>query len=180
MGKVTVIKKSRKECKCSKCREVIPVGSTYFRGVINFHPDIVRCSKCGLKAWEVTTSDYLLAVGPILNEWQKSGMDYESINEELSSIRDDLQDRLDNMPEQLQESDTGQILQERIEGLEAACDELDSIDYDSIFSDKIAELIDREDASEENLTDEEREQVEEATQEEITSQIEEALQNVVE
>lgn len=180
MGKVTVIKKSRKECVCSKCRKTIPVGSSYYRGVINFHPDIVRCSDCGLKPWEVTTSDYLLAVGPILNEWQERGMDCESIGEELSSIRDDLREKLDNMPEQLQESDTGSLLQERIEGLEAACDELDSIDYDSIFSDKIAELIEREDAAEENLTDEEREEVEEATQEEIASQVDEALQNVVE
>lgn len=180
MGKVTIIKKSRKECRCSKCREIIPVGSIYYRGIINFHPDIIRCSKCGLKYWEVTTSDYLLAVGPILNEWQENDMNHESISEELSSIRDDLQDRLDNMPEQLQESDTGQLLQERIDGLEAACNELDCIDYDDIFSDKIAELIERDDASEENLTDEEREEVEEATQEEIISQIEEALQNIVE
>lgn len=180
MGKVTIIKKSRKECTCSKCREVIPVGSTYYRGTLNFHPDIIRCSKCGLKSWEVTTSDYLLAVGPILNEWQETGMDYESISEELSSIRDDLQDRLDNMPESLQESDTGQLLQERIDGLEAACDELDNIDRESIFSDKISELIEREDASEENLTEEEREEVEQAVDEEVESLIDEALQNVVE
>lgn len=180
MGKINVIQKSRKECKCSKCGNIIPVGSKYLRGTINFYPDIIRCVDCGLKSWEVTTSDYLQRVGPILNEWQERGYTYEDILTELSELKDELQERLDNMPESLQYSDTGQTLQERIDGLEEACGRLEEISRDNIFSDKMEELIDREDAEVDNLTDEEQEQVDNATDEEIESLIDEALQNVVE
>lgn len=38
------------------------------------------------------------------------------------------QDSLDNMPEQLQEGDTGQLLQQRVEDMEQWADELDGID----------------------------------------------------
>lgn len=164
MGKIKVIKKSRKECTCGKCRTTIPVGSTYYRGTLNFHPDIIRCKKCGLQSWEVTTSDYQLSVGEIVNRWQENyGVDessVDSIREELDAIRDDLQDRLDNMPENLQYSDTGELLQSRIDSLEYAIGELECIDTESIKSD-IEE-------------DEENNRFEE----ELTEAIENALSNI--
>lgn len=136
MGKVVKIDKSRKEFRCSKCGEVIPIGSAYYRGELNFAHDIIRCSKCRLKPWEVTTSDYKLSVGNIVYNWREDfGVSedvIEQIADELESIRDDLQDRLDNMPEGLQEGDAGQILQDRIDCLEYAIDELNSIDIDDI------------------------------------------------
>lgn len=144
MGKVTKIAKSRKAFKCSKCGEVIPIGSSYYRGKLNFAHDIIRCAKCKLKPWEVTTSDYVLAVGPIVNEWRKNyGVDEETpeqITADLESIRDDVQERLDNMPEGLQEGDIGQKLQERIDNLETAIDELCNIDVEDIKS-EIADVI---------------------------------------
>ncbi|MCD8221091.1 MAG: hypothetical protein LUD07_02655 [Clostridiales bacterium] len=54
MGKVQYIKKSRKEYTCGKCRQSIPVGSPYYRGILNFHQPIIRCVSCGLKSYEVT------------------------------------------------------------------------------------------------------------------------------
>lgn len=144
MGKVVKIDKSRKEFRCSKCGEVIPIGSSYYRGKLNFAHDIIRCAKCKLKPWEVTTSDYVLAVGPIVNEWRKNyGVDEETpeqITADLESIRDDVQERLDNMPEGLQEGDIGQKLQERIDNLETAIDELCNIDVEDIKS-EIADVI---------------------------------------
>ena len=144
MGKVTKIAKSRKAFKCSKCGEVIPIGSSYYRGELNFAHDIIRCAKCKLKPWEVTTSDYVLAVEPIVNEWRKNyGVDEETpeqIAAELESIRDDVQERLDNMPEGLQEGDIGQKLQERIDNLAIAIDELYNIDVEDIKS-EIADVI---------------------------------------
>ena len=64
----------------------------------------------------------------------------EQIAAELESIRDDVQERLDNMPEGLQEGDIGQTLQERIDNLETAIDELYSIDIEDIKS-EMADLI---------------------------------------
>ena len=97
MGKIKEIQKSRKECKCGKCGNIIPVGSKYLRGILNFHPDIIRCTNCGLKYWEVTTSDYVQRVAPILNEWQEQGYSYEDILSEFTDLKDELQERLDNM-----------------------------------------------------------------------------------
>lgn len=143
MGKVTIIKKSRKECRCSKCGQVIPVGSQYYRGTLNFNPDIIRCNNCKLESWEVTTSDYQINVGNIVYRWYESFGSSETapeeISSELESIRDDLQDRLDNMPEGLQDADTGMMLQERIEKLEGAMNELDNIDTDSLKQEVIDE-----------------------------------------
>ena len=127
---------ARKEYKCSKCGEVIRKGDTYFKGVPFRRAPIIRCQKCGLRHWELSSSNYVQSVGRLVENWQD---DYElgedtaqSIVDELSNIQEECQDSLDNMPEGLQEGDTGQLLQERIDNIQEAIDELDSIDYDSI------------------------------------------------
>ena len=140
MGKVVKVKSSRKEWKCSRCRGVISVGSPYFKGELNFHKPIIRCCKCGLEWWEVTTSDYQLSVGEVLYRWHENyeanedGRD--SIVSDLEAVRDELQDHLDNMPESLQYSETGQILQDRIDALESAISDLESIDFDDTEEDE--------------------------------------------
>ena len=154
MGKVSVIKKSRKEYKCSKCGNVIPVGSTYYKGEINFGPTIVRCSNCKLESWEVTTSDYRLAAGEIVYRWKENYGEAEdaidNIVSDLQNLADDLEGRLDNMPEGLQEGDIGQLLQERIDTLESVISDLECIDIDSM-KDDISSVF-----AEEHLTDEEK------------------------
>lgn len=138
MGKITKISKSRKEFRCSKCGATIPKGSTYYRGSLNFSHDIIRCNSCKLEPWEVTTSDYQKSVGEIIHRWRENfGVDEETTNmlsDELGYIQEDLQDRLDSMPEGLQEGDIGQLLQERIDNLESCIDELTDIDIDDIKS----------------------------------------------
>lgn len=145
MAKVQVIQKSRKEYKCSKCGKVIPVGSKYYKGEINFGPTIIRCSDCKLEAWEVTTSDWQLSTGAIINRWEEnyglSESTPEEIRNEIESIMSDQQDRLDNMPEGCQEGDVGQLIQERIDACEATMDELDSIDIDSLKADALSEYM---------------------------------------
>lgn len=134
MGKVVRIQKSRKEWKCSKCGTVIAVGEPYLKGELNFSKPIIRCTKCGLEHWEVTTSDYQLEAGAILYHWRDN---YEVSEEgrdglvmDLETISDNLQDRLDSMPEGLQQGDTGVLLQERIDYIQSAIDELEGIDFD--------------------------------------------------
>ena len=145
MAKVQVIQKSRKEYKCSKCGKVIPVGSKYYKGEINFGPTIIRCADCKLEAWEVTTSDWQLSTGAIINRWEEnyglSESTPEELHDEIENIMDDQQERLDNMPEGLQEGDVGQLIQERIDACEAAMDELDNIDIDSLKTDALSEYI---------------------------------------
>jgi hypothetical protein len=51
--------------------------------------------------------------------------------QEIESQRDELQDKLSNMPESLQEgSASGQLLQERIDGLESWSSDLEGVDID--------------------------------------------------
>lgn len=149
MGKVKIIQKSRKDCKCNRCGKEIPVGSKYYRGTLNFRPDIVRCEECGLQSWEVTTSEYQLAVGELSYRWQENyGTDcdvVDSIVEDLETIRDDVQERLDNMPENLQDSETGTMLQDRIDCVESVISDLESIDVDDLKQQSVSEVLDYQD-----------------------------------
>lgn len=180
MGRVRIINKSRKETKCMKCGNIIPVGSKYYRGELNFSRDIIRCETCKLESWEVTTSDYQLRVGTIVYQWRASYdlsiTGVEEIVSELEDIRDDLQDRLDNMPEGLQQGETGQLLQDRIDNLDSVIDELNSIDEDCIKEEIASEYGSEDD--EEPEYDEDNAEMVEAFEEKIADAIDDALGNI--
>lgn len=145
MAKVQVIQKSRKENRCSKCGATIPVGSKYFKGEINFGPTIVRCERCKLQPWEVTTSDYILSVGEIVYNWRDN---YpvceddvaEQIADAFEDVMNDQEERYENMPENLQNSPNGELLQERINALDSVINDLQSIDTDEIKGDALREF----------------------------------------
>lgn len=148
MGKVQHIMKSRKEYVCGKCRRKIPVGSEYYKGQVMYMPAIIRCTGCGLKWYEVTTSDYIRDVGAIKEDWQESFTVQDGVWEEISAnleeILDGCNERLENMPEQLQEADVGQMLQERIDGLETAMDELSNCSMEEFLTDALGELTEEQ------------------------------------
>ena len=127
---------ARKEYKCSKCGEVIKKGDQYWKGIPFRRSPVIRCLKCGIYRWECSSSDYTQSVGRVCDCWQEdyelSESTAEEIVAELTNIQDMCQDSLDNMPEGLQEGDTGQLIQERIDNLEDAISELEAIDYESI------------------------------------------------
>lgn len=165
--------KARKEYKCSKCGETIKVGETYLKGTPFRRPPVIRCTKCGLRNWELSSSEYTQGVGRVCDCWEEDyGCDEntaQSIADELSNILDNTQDSLDNMPEGLQEGDTGQLLQERIDCLDDVISELESIDYESIKENA------KDDVDAEEGTDEYETELEEKTKEALTDTINEAL-----
>lgn len=165
--------KARKEYKCSKCGEVIKVGDTYLKGTPFRRSPVIRCTKCGLRSWELSSSDYVQGVGRVCECWEEDyGCDEDtaqSIADELSSILDDTQDSLDNMPEGLQEGDTGQLLQERIDSLDDTISELESINYDTIKENA------KDDVDSEEGTDEYETELEENIKEALREEIESAL-----
>lgn len=55
--------------------------------------------------------------------------DVDNIKSDLGQLQSDTQEKLDNMPGGLQQGDTGQLLQERIDGVEALIAELDGLDF---------------------------------------------------
>ena len=62
------------------------------------------------------------------------------IQEELEAVMDEEQEAFDNMPESLQESEKGQQMQEYIDAMESALDDLEEIDIDSI-RDQIDDIV---------------------------------------
>lgn len=194
MGKVTIVAKSRKEFKCNKCRKDIPVGSKYYRGELNFARPIIRCADCGLESWEVTTSDFQLSVGRIANKWREDfDASADGVNDIISSleeIRDDLECRLDNMPEGLRDADTGCLLQERIDMLESVISDLEDIDEDTLKEEVLdeyepdsdedikSESEDDDDDDEEKEWDDENEDLTSALAEKYEEYIDEALSNI--
>ena len=165
--------KARKEYKCSKCGETIKVGDTYLKGTPFRRSPVIRCMKCGLRGWELSSSEYVQGVGRVCDCWEEDyGCDEDTaqqVADELSNICDDTQDSLDNMPEGLKEGDTGQLLQERIDNLESAVSDLEAIDYESIKEGELG------DADYDSLTDEAKEEMDEAIKSALREEIESAI-----
>lgn len=194
MGKVTVVQKSRKEHKCSKCGATIAVGQKYYRGELNFARPIIRCDKCKLEYWEVTTSGYQLSVGPIVHKageiYERNEVGLEELITDIETIRDECQENLDNMPESLQSSPTGELLQERIDGLDEAISILENIDIDqlkvdavtSVLSDKYDdcdELPDYDEAVDEYTDTDEGAQLVDAFETSLSEEIDSAIDCIV-
>ena len=87
---------------------------------------------------QLTNSDFLGKMYDIEDDMDFSGA---GSDEELRSMREDLaqqirdvgqeeQDKYDNMPEGLQQGDTGQMIEERAQACESIADELDNVDLD--------------------------------------------------
>jgi hypothetical protein len=63
---------------------------------------------------------------------------------EVTNLRDETQSKLDNMPEGLQQGDTGQLLQERIEALDEVISNLEGVDVSFEEPDKEEDQSDEE------------------------------------
>ena len=139
MARVFKVDKSRKEQTCGKCRQIIPVGSPYLYATPMHRAKMIRCTKCGLKSYETSGSEYVQTIGALGDNWRTEyGIDnIEGIIDTLTELMDNAQDSLDNMPEQLQYGPTGEMLQERIDGLESAISELEDIDVESAKEDAV-------------------------------------------
>lgn len=154
---INQIQKSRKEYTCSKCGCTIENGNSYIRGEINFGPSIIRCTSCGLRHYEVTTSDYIRQVGEIVENWREnypsdtSGID--DLVSTLEEIRDDLEGKLDNMPDGLRDGDTGNLLADRIDNLESAISDLESIDESEVMEEVWSQISDDFDEEDEDNWD---------------------------
>lgn len=184
MARVNRIEKCRKEQKCSKCGKTIEVGSSYLKATPFHRAPIIRCTDCGLRSWETSGSEYVLSVGQLVEFWEKdygvSESTTQDLCDELQNIMDTCQESLDNMPYQLQDSDNGQLLQERIDCISDVISELEQIEYDSIKDD----YIENNDITYNEEEDEYRDEdgmtvdIEEAVKDEYSEAINEALSSL--
>lgn len=136
--------KARKVYQCSKCGRTIAVGETYYKIVERFSKPKCRCSDCRPARSELTSSDYLSWLYDLQDnltdrfDFTEDGSKDE-LYSEIENMRDELQERFDNIPEQFQEGDAACTLQERIDSLDEALDELDSYDYPDKEDDEFQE-----------------------------------------
>ncbi len=125
-------------------------------------PTIVCCD-CKIARSELTTSEYYSWLYDFQDNISIENMaDTEQALEEIQVQMDELQERFDNIPEQLQDADAGCILQERIEGLEEACSELETLisELENLLSEFEDEDIDEEDIDDEDVMEKYNEIVE--------------------
>lgn len=138
MPRVKLVKAARKEHHCSYCGNPIYIGSGYYwwkhklqrGGLVK-----KRCKGCGYpKRYMLTLSPFFSALWQAEDAFQPSTPDelegaVAEFVEELESLIEEAQESLDNMPGQLQDSsESGQLLQERIEALEGWVASLGDLD----------------------------------------------------
>lgn len=109
----------------------IKVGEPYYWWKFRYGGK--RTSKTPPKQSQLTQSDYLQRIYSLEEQDQPDfdmlGDALDNTKSELESLRDEQQEKLDNMPENLRESSSsGQMLQERYDALESSVSDLDSVD----------------------------------------------------
>lgn len=130
MTNAHLVKKARKDYPATG----IAKGESYWWWKFNFRNMIYR-SKTQPTRQQLTTSDFLGRVYDIEDSIRgiDSNSDLENqvseIVSEIESLSEETQEKLDNMPEQLQEaSASGQLLSERIDSLSDFQSELEGMD----------------------------------------------------
>lgn len=146
-------------------------------------------SKTAPKASQLTQSNYLSQLYTIqesIDEIVAEGVEdlegaLDSIKSDLESLKEETEGSLENMPESLQSSPTGELLQERIDSLDNAISEFDSIDLDYEEPDtdeRKQEILDEED-EEEEITDEQiNEMIEERKEEKLREWLDEKIEEI--
>lgn len=129
MPKIVKVNKARKDYPCSECNRYIHSGESYWRGTPFRQKPIIRCVECGIQPYEVSSSEYVKTVGRIAERWEQDySVDAEAIIEVLRELSEDLTDKYENLPDGLQQSETGELIETRIENLEDVIQQLEGID----------------------------------------------------
>lgn len=136
MPKVHTVQRARKAIPSAGIRK----GDSYYWWKFRYGPK--RVSKTYPKPSQLTQSEFLSSMYDLQERIDQ--LDPESYVDDPESLRSELEDiaaeirglgeeqasKRDNMPEQLQDSDVGVLLEERADGCESWADELESIDPD--------------------------------------------------
>lgn len=134
MPKVIHVKKARKDNKVQGIKK----GQEYWWwGVMSGGRGHKRYSLTKPKPSQLTNSEFWGAVYGIQEDAEANPPDFENLESQrddivsqLEEIRDETQGKFDNMPDGLQQGDTGQLLEERVSSLEDAISEIESLDLD--------------------------------------------------
>lgn len=148
MPKVTTVAAAAKDQgTCGKCGTKIKKGDPYRWWKFRYSPS--KNKRCMAAActptsndltqseWQHTVNDFQEQLGNLVSEFRDNmddlpdveslAADLDSLAEECNSKADEQEEKRDNMPESLQDSDTGNLLQERAEGLRSAAEEFERL-----------------------------------------------------
>jgi hypothetical protein len=142
---------------------IVPKGTEYYKWQKKNQPPTISLTPPTRQ--QLTSSDFLIQIYDLeddINSFQAEGPEdiqsaVDGWREQVETLRDELEEKRENMPESLQESPVGQLLQERYDALDEWLNELDSIDLD----DYPTEEIDTEDEELEDIENDETEQTHE-------------------
>ena len=138
MARLHHVKKARKD------NPAVSAGEPYFWWQHAFHAR--QYSKRHPKPSQLTLSEFMseyLSIGEELEEAVGGVGGLEDLHqlitdygERITELRDQTEEKYENMPEGPQMSETGELMQERIQGLEQWAEDLEQLD----FEDEDAEL----------------------------------------
>jgi len=182
MARAHFVKSARKDHK-----EIgVKKGESYWWWKFRFGG--IHKSKTQPKASQLTQSEFLGTmydlqerISDLRNEATPEDLQsmVEEIVSDIQQLGEDCQEKLDNMPEQLQYAPTGEMLQERIDGCEQWASDLESVDFDTdIDEDEIRQEI--RDEMEQELEDDEDEIDETELATRVQDRVEELNQEKVE
>lgn len=188
--------KANKTYKCGKSGREIKPGELYWKLSFRFGGTQIRAIEHPFKPSECTQSEFmgtLLGITETYNEELEG--EYEDIESleatkdalygEVETLRDETQDKLDNMPEGLQSGDTGQLLQDRIDALDNVLSDLDCIDFDyegleEPTKESVQQDLDREDYPNNVMFDEAVEEVYQEKHNEWEEEMQDCLEEKIE
>lgn len=130
MARVNFVKKARKDVPNSDIKK----GESYYWWKFRFGGKYV--SRTPPKPSQLTQSEFLGQMYAIeerlsaLTTDDDFGSEIADIVSELENLRDECDDKRSNMPEQLQDSGSGEILQNRTDSVQEMIDELECIDVE--------------------------------------------------
>jgi len=132
MARATHVKKARKDIPGTD----IKAGDSYYwwKFMVGGRGGPKHYSKERPRLSQLTQSEYLGALYDLQDRLSALPAD-SSLADEVQSLVDDIRqlgedqtDKLNNMPDSLQQSSTGEMLQERADAMESAASELDGLD----------------------------------------------------
>jgi len=169
MPKINHVAKAQKDQgTCGKCGVEIRKGDPYRWLKIKFGGRKIRCTHgdCDFKASDKTNSEFLSQVYDLndrvseltnITDLDELVSEIENLVEEYNSLADDCEEKLNNMPEGLQQGSTGEMLQERADGCRECADSLDGTDRDfdeDTWREEALETLDIDDVHLKELTEE--------------------------
>ena len=129
--------KARKEYVCSKCGTEIHIGDQYLRfSLTRFQKPKILCLVCRPTRSQMTTSAFWGTMYAIEDEIGALTVDdfdglsdtVEGIVGQLEELRDEQEEKRDNMPEGLQDGEIGELLQERYDEVDEMIIELQGVE----------------------------------------------------